>query len=443
MEMLLRARTMSGEQFSSLAREDPGVAESVRGALPEARQMPFLSRFAQLSPEQRQHVYEGGHVRVSIAQLAGNQSPAAVLRDIVGGNEGGCSGQGNILFFMPGPGPLQRLFCTGLTDDPLQRGASMWGGVEVNHLFPDLAPARQQQAWREWFGEPASADDQQVAVYLPDERQERELPILLGDELLHGMPLRREVMETIAHHAEVNLIADDMGQSVELHFFPATGSVAALLDQVCLPHPAAGTGQNEHHGSFWRRMGETYLVRSLSWPEEETRLIPYERLKRWREAERQHGHVPLDVIAEMAILPPDQVVQLSREYPQLSERMEGIRAPLRCYSRASPALRKRLQTAPGVPVAELGIRDDDWVRQGVEPLGMTSPKAELLRQCPPDRLYLILREETTDLGMGRALPALYVSLQEQRHGHPYGHPYAFRLPLVNGDGWSAPPPRET
>jgi hypothetical protein len=89
---------------------------------------------------------------------------------------------------------------------------------------------------------------------------------LYGQDAPPEAPLRREVLLRIASRARVNLIADDCGQVLRLRAFPADTLVSELLDAACAPTFGP---QANNPGSFWRKVADTYLVRSLAWPEEE------------------------------------------------------------------------------------------------------------------------------------------------------------------------------
>jgi hypothetical protein len=347
MEGLLRVPTMTEEAWQNLSHQDPKLYAALKSAREYATHSPELRQFAELSPDLRRKVYSGGSLTLPLASLAGGRSGTQQMRDLVGADAASWSGQGRITYSMAGPAPLQRSFSWTISGDPAHPGSGMGAATCIVQVFPDLAPEKQIAEWRERYGDPAPRDSGHVKFLAPDD------PPL---DMMH----RRDILMRIAHRASVNLIADEAGRSLEANFFPATGTVAELLDQACRLTPRAGDWETENHGSFWRKAGDCYLVRSLSWPEEEVRLIPYRWLKAWQESEKKHGHLTAEDICEMAALHPQQLVQLGLWYPQ-AEKIMQAQAPLRWYSRASASLKARLGKPPGLPLPLIGIDSQELI----------------------------------------------------------------------------------
>jgi hypothetical protein len=417
MELLLQALRTPANQLTGLLQSDPRIGASVKGALPEARQMSFLLQFARLSPAQRSTAYSGGQVTLPIAALTNDRQDArAVLTDVAGGEDGFWSGQGTVAFTMLGPGPLQRSFTVRVGSDPLHPGTEGTGSVGVPQLFPDLKPERQQHDWREWYGDPAPVDTRKVKLLAAGER----LPSRIS---------RREVLLKIASRARINLIADDTGQDLEFQTILATSSVDQLLDRACMLRPGTGDRRSENHGSFWRKVGETYLIRSLSWPEEETRLIPNRWLRTWGASEKKHGHLTVDDVIEMAGLHPQQLIQLSLWYPQ-AEEIIPVQAPLRWYARAAPVVRRLLNSPGGLALDRLVLRPADFAFRDADPAAETPPYVELMRQIPSDRLHLHVLEGQASPPGWKPFPIVGVIFREYSGGQPVGQPSLFSVPLV-------------
>jgi hypothetical protein len=371
MEGMLRVPTMTADDWQNLSRTDPRLAAALKGARTYAMGSKALQQFGQLPAEQRRQVYAGGRVTLLLAALAGRRSPGEQMRDLVGGDATKWSGQGRITYSMAGPGPLQRSFCWTLEGDPEHPNIGCAGGSCVTQIFPDLAADRQVIDWRQRYGDPWPQDTAKVRFMLPGDPQ----PDLMR---------RRDVLLRIAHRASINLIADEAGRSLEAQMFPPTGTVAQLLDHACHLQPRLGEWETENHGSFWRKAGDSYLVRSLSWPEEEVHLIPYRWVKTWRESEKKNGRLTLEDVLAMAALHPQQLVQLALWYPQ-ADRIAKAQGPLRWYSRAAPNLKARLAKPPGLPLAMLGV-DADQLTPELDPMNPREEYATMVQDIGPEKL---------------------------------------------------------
>jgi hypothetical protein len=420
MEGLLRIPAMTDEQWKALQQQDPRLAEALKSARQWAMGEGGLRHFGQLSPEQRRKVYAGGRVTIPLAAEAGKKPLAEHIRELVGADSSRWSGRGRITYSMPGPAPFQRSFCWLVDGDPERPGTGAAAGSSFTQIFPDLAPERQVRDWRDRYGDPAPRDA-------------RRIPFFTGGPSF-GDALRRHVLIEIANRAYVNLIADDVGRSLDLQFFPATGSVAELLDQACRLQPAMAVRNTENHGSFWRKVGDTYLVRSLSWPEEEVGLIPYRWVEAWRASERTHGRLTLDDVFTMAALPPQQLVRLALWYPQ-AEQILQVQAPLRWYAGAAPAMKQRMAAPPGVPLALLGI-DAGELLPDVDPMDPGPGYARMIRAAGPERVNFTLRERDQQVN-GAWKPAVSVAFTEYDGTGRVRCSNTVRIPLTR----DSPPPR--
>ena len=133
-------------------------------------------------------------------------------------------------------------------------------GFALAQLCLTLAPESQQKQWRLRYGDPAPADTRKLTI--------PKTPVVEGDDP-YKVIARRDLLFMLAEKGAVNLIADDFGQTIDESRLRTEGTLAELLDSACQFQFGGGQDTSTNHGSFWRKAGDTYMVRSINWPEEE------------------------------------------------------------------------------------------------------------------------------------------------------------------------------
>lgn len=214
----------------------------------------WLAPLAAFTDAERATLYGCGSVDREVAKLGGKQ----FLKDEIGAEEAeNWSDDVTLTFRMTGRSPLARILDRVYTDN--ERGHTITEGFSVIQLCPQFAPETQQRDWRNRYGDPAPTGGKAIAL-ARGSNPEEEIK-------------RSALLMQIAACAGVNLIADDAGQVVSQYNFPAGMTpvpLSSMLDIICTFQRGAGEDGSDWHGSFWRKAGDTYLVRSLAWPEEET-----------------------------------------------------------------------------------------------------------------------------------------------------------------------------
>jgi hypothetical protein len=211
-----------------------------------------------LTDQQRAYLYEGGAITAHSDELGGKEFLAARL----GPNAAAWAHDTAATVWMTGRNPQMRVLCWRLWEarQQVEEGIGVW------QLCSDFELGVLQQDWRDRYGDPAPRTSEVVIV-------SASAPKAVPEYIEYREPqwtTRRAILLRIAKKAKVNLIADDAGQAMNEDMQPVRGTVAELLDAACEfstgpPDASAGC-----HASFWRKVGDVYLIRSLSWPEEET-----------------------------------------------------------------------------------------------------------------------------------------------------------------------------
>jgi hypothetical protein len=387
MSLLSRSLHFSASDWARLSKEDPGCAKGLKAALELYGPNRVLQQIASFPAEEQRALLLGGQVRYRVAQLAGRQSSVDYLKHLLGDTYG-FSGQTMVTYFSVGAGPFQRVIHTRFGDDPGHPNGDLGVCLGTIDLFPELAGPRLQEEWRQAFGDPAPRSRATVEFHRKGEGP-------------RGITRRSDLFLRVAEAAGVNLIADDMAQPASDAWLPEAGKLTEVLDRICTPQiRPVQTGDTE--GSFWRKRGGTYLVRSLSWPEDELVLIPHRWLSAWGASEARHGHLTLQDLMEMAALNSRQLTQLATWFPQVKE-LEPLQAPLRWFARANPSVRARLQQQMGVSLAELGINlGTAW--RDMSPSADRPPYLWMLFQHQPQDIHLTLGEGQHTLPQHSAEP---------------------------------------
>lgn len=201
-----------------------------------------------LTDEERRAIYKGERYANSANFFGGRQ----FLKETLLTDEPNWSDSVNVTYEMKGRSPLTRVLYRRLDDQ--EHGTIVTETFSVAQLCPQLAPETQQKEWVLHYGDPQPQGGKEIG---------------LGQGDPESAAPRREVLFTIAELADVNLIADDFGQEFLRGQFPGKAALSAMLDAVCKFRHGSGQTPDTNHGSFWRKVGDTYLVRSIAWPEEE------------------------------------------------------------------------------------------------------------------------------------------------------------------------------
>jgi hypothetical protein len=212
----------------------------------------WVRPLGQLTDAQRAQLYAGQPLALHASYFGGRP----FLRAMLGENAPGWGDDVAVTFQVIGASPVGGGFQWTLVET-MAGGASQYTteGVRLATLCPSLAPAQQQVEWRQRFGTPVPTTGPPVRFTQP------------GDPPLTSALLRRTALLRIAERAQVNLLADDAEQVLDAGAFNAgEQALPALLSAACAP---SYLPDHESPGSFWRKHGDVYLVRSLAWPEEE------------------------------------------------------------------------------------------------------------------------------------------------------------------------------
>jgi hypothetical protein len=364
-----------------------------------------------LPRQQRAAILAGKRVSFAAQQLVtGGQSPTECLHELLGGSETQFGLQTRFTFYVGGPAS-QRVLCCSAADDPAMPGVSIDSCIPVSEFFPETATPKQQEEWISRFGDlvPKAAKPKHTWEYPQTD----------------GVSTR-EVFHTVASQAGINLIADDQGTDTLSSLLPRSASLSELLDKLCEPLPPRPPSGGES-GRFWRRYHNTYLVRSLNWPEEEAMTVPYRWISRWRESEKRHGHLQLDDVAGMASLQREQLRLLSISFPQAAN-IAPFQPPLRWYLRASPQLKAKLCSPTGATAAELGVTYESAL-EDLDLEVQRPPYLAKLQQVPASRLRVSLISGTIGQAQTTGAPTLGIVFGEWKNGRQEERPLAFPLPL--------------
>lgn len=205
-----------------------------------------------LTDQRRRDIYAGGSF-TSFPDLYGGRG---YLKEVLRDDEPNWSDRVNVTYEMKGHSPLTRMLVRRLED--VEHGTIVTETFTVAQLCPQLAPETQQKEWLIHYGGLQPRGGNEAAVLWPVSQRET--------------ISRREALLRIAEKAGVNLIADDFGQEFRPDQFPNKAALSAMLDAACKFQHGSGQTPDTNHGSFWRKVGDTYLVRSIAWPEEEAAL---------------------------------------------------------------------------------------------------------------------------------------------------------------------------
>lgn len=211
----------------------------------------WVRHLAVLTDDERAHLYAGGTASRHAEVFGGRKFIDAQM----GQDAENWSDDVTVTWQMTGRSPLTRMFTRTYTDN--QFGTTATEGFALAQICPQFTPERQQQDWRNRYGDPAPTGGKALTVRTGEVKEGQEIP-------------RRTLLLRIAEKANVNLIADEAGQTLLEDRQPAVGTVAELLDAACAFQWGSGESNDTNHGSVWRLSGSTYLVRSLGWPEEES-----------------------------------------------------------------------------------------------------------------------------------------------------------------------------
>lgn len=412
MEAAIRAPQMTAGEWAALSKSDPALAASLQGAMQMIKQNKALQYFGTLSPAMRQKVYAGSKIQTTAAALGGAQGARGYLKDCIGPDHSYWADNTQITYYMAGPSPLNRSFSFGLVDNMQE----CHNNLDLPSEFSDISPEKQQEKWRAAYGDVAPKDNKSIDMW-------KEKP--------NSAP-RCKLALQIAEKAQVNLITDDMGQSLYTHFFPAKGTLADLLDALCRYQGSIGDRSVSNQGSFWRKSGNTYLVRSLSWLEEEQRLIPYRWLKKWDRSEKKYGHLRLDDLVEMAGLHPQQIAQLAAWYPVQAQGVLEAQTLLRWYARETPEVRQALKSKDGVPIQWFGVTSQNLKNLQIDqdPALAVSPNyIRCLQLMDLSKVRFQVLEGEAGIPNGKRLPAVALVLQEYEDGKFVGRPSITTIPL--------------
>jgi hypothetical protein len=324
-----------------------------------------VGALALLTPELRQRLYAGELVEATAAEIGGSQGARHALEQILGQNAGDFGDKVSLSYFTVGSSLTGSYLIWRVREDKGERGHQITEGLSISQILEELSTEKQQEIWKKCYRGEEPTDD----------------PSLKGfqEGLSSSQIARREALLKVAKNAGVNLIADDYGCEI-------TGSrlccgslkLSTALDRIC--EFQLGNPTESHHGSFWRYEKGAYLVRSLSWLEEESRLIPHKLLQGWRDSEERGGQLTLNDVATMATLCPQQFPLLRIWYPKQVDAVREAQLPLLWYSRARNDLRERLRRAPGIPLTWLGVSEES-VTQGYDPaLPMRPIYIDLIRE---------------------------------------------------------------
>lgn len=245
------SRSHTGERAAQqLIKERQVVAErAMDQAIRDGN--PWVKGLGLLTDKQRLAIYAGTELTVHADELGGRP----FLDDLLGSNASTWGDDAQVTFAMRGRSPHARLFLWRVQEGIEGRvGQEVEEGVGVWTICPELAPGPQQAQWRERYGDPAPVSS----------------PVAKYSLAVKGEIPRREALLQIAEIARVNLIADDHGQVVNSQqVFPPMKTLSTLLDAACSFALGPPGKPEAAHGSFWRKVGDVYIVRSLAWPEEE------------------------------------------------------------------------------------------------------------------------------------------------------------------------------
>lgn len=212
----------------------------------------WLHRLSALTDAERTAFYGGAAVSRHVEVFGGRR----FIEETMKRDAPNWSDNVTVTWQLMGRSPLTRMIDFAYTDH--EHGTTAREGFALAQIFPQFMPEAQQADWRARYGDPAPTGGKSVTVRPEPTEQGQETP-------------RRLVLLRIAEKAGINLIADDAGQTLAEDRQPAHGTVAELLDAACAFQWGSGESNDTNHGSFWRKCGDCYLVRSLAWPEEEGR----------------------------------------------------------------------------------------------------------------------------------------------------------------------------
>jgi hypothetical protein len=234
------ARTLMNERQTALSHAmDQAVREDNR----------WVKHLASLTDQERFAIYSGRQLTFKAAHFGGRR----YLNEVLQRDAPNWSDDTQVTYSMEGHSPLTRMFVRRFEDIGGQNLSEE--RFALSQICPQLAPERQQQEWCARYGDPAPRDTRQLKI-LDQAPPPQEIA-------------RRDLLLRIAEKAGVNLIADDYGQTLDESKQPTSGTIDQLLDAACQFQFGGGQTPDTNHGSFWRKVGDTYLVRSLAWPEEE------------------------------------------------------------------------------------------------------------------------------------------------------------------------------
>jgi hypothetical protein len=385
---LFRSRDLSPEQWQEWKKRDATEAAVMKQAVERAgRGAQVMWHFSRLPEAQQQHVLSGGSVTYSVADLARDHpDPDRFIREWMGeGQPHQPDRRSQVTFYSVGRGHQRGVFVR-LDYGPVRPSLSTTTGVCGWHLFTDMEQEDQAERWRARLGVKATAPT--TPVTLAGQRQER---------VTSTPPVRNELWR-VAEQANINLIADDYGWTYRDAPMVGKLTLKQIMDGFC-GQPSRWDLREVGDGTFWWRSGDTYMLRSLSWPEDEQLNIPHANIQRWKAARAKRGLLPIETLGEMSAVKREQLPLLAIWFPE-AEKMADVQTLLRWYHRAAPAVKQRITGLHGVSLADLGLDQERAFKEQDPASDDEAMWKTLLLEAPPANVRLSLVYDQIQLGRG-------------------------------------------
>lgn len=392
LELLNKARKWSKLEWDNIEKSRPEFATMLRKSVFTAeRSSRIVWHVMDLPQLDRNKLLDGKILTYKISELCGTTDPDKYIQDWLGeGQIDPPDRRSTVTLYITGRGK-QTSFAVKLDFKEASPGTVANTSVSMSDLFDDISKENQRDGWL-----------RDIDVSAPPSTTK----FTLGKVKVSDRPLYREYVLAVADKAGVNILFDDYGWNRKGYVFEGETTIDQWLNIFCAP-PADTARNDDGSGYLWWKKDNTYLIKSLTWAEDEVNNVPQKLVEKWRASRKKSGYLSIPDLAEMASLNTLSLPILSNWFPEANTM--GTAVPmLRWYNDAKPHLKEKLLSIEGVSISELGLTTKAAVDYSSPTEDFDPLWTSLLNRNKPEDVRLCIRygkrtdnrDGTVQMGVG-------------------------------------------